>query len=530
MKLRRVPYRPDRVLMNLSPGIGICVLLAASVYGQGRGARGAPWRHHTIDVGLSGADGGKLLDADGDGDLDLAVGWEESGVSKIYLNPGIGGGVAETWADIGVGRASNVEDAVMGDIDGDGRVDVVSSTEGSRRRILVHFAPIVGDYTDSSLWTTSEFPLSMGVPHSKWMYAVISDVNEDGHVDIVAGGKDSGAHLGWFEAPATDRRNLASWSYHKMGDVGWTMSLIQADMDGDSDLDFIVSDRKPGSADLVGARWLENPGTGGQGSGLWTNHFIFAPSDPSTEIMFMGLADIDRDGDLDVVVPLIVPNRLRWYERLDSSGDSWSGHTINLPSGIGSRLKAAKMADLNGDSQLDLVLTISQSSPPLSGVLWFEHEGDPFVSDWVAREISGSIGEKFDDVVMVDLDGDGDLDIITTEENAPPGSIGLGVIWYENPNALEVRFLRGDCNDDGDVNVSDAVCNLNWLFGGPAPVGCAAALNTNGDAGVNITDAVSLLNFLFSDGSAPAAPYPDCGPGMLPADMAFGCANPPNCQ
>ena len=54
--------------------------------------------------------------------------------------------------------------------------------------------------------------------------------------------------------------------------------------------------------------------------------------------------------------------------------------------------------------------------------------------------------------------------------------------------------------------------------------------NTNGDDDVNITDPVSLLNFLFSDGSAPAAPYPDCGPGMLPADPELGCANPPACQ
>ncbi len=91
-------------------------------------------------------------------------------------------------------------------------------------------------------------------------------------------------------------------------------------------------------------------------------------------------------------------------------------------------------------------------------------------------------------------------------------------------------FRRGDCNDDGAVNITDAVCVLNWLFGGPAAVGCVAALNTNGDSGVNITDAVSLLNFLFAGGPAPAAPFPDCGPGMLPADETLGCANPPDCQ
>ena len=91
------------------------------------------------------------------------------------------------------------------------------------------------------------------------------------------------------------------------------------------------------------------------------------------------------------------------------------------------------------------------------------------------------------------------------------------------------RFLRGDCNDDGEINLSDAACALNWLFAGGAEPGCPAALNTNGDQAVNLADPVSLLNFLFGGGPAPVAPFPDCGPGMLPADKELGCANPPDC-
>ncbi len=41
---------------------------------------------------------------------------------------------------------------------------------------------------------------------------------------------------------------------------------------------------------------------------------------------------------------------------------------------------------------------------------------------------------------------------------------------------------------------------------------------------------MSLLNFLFAGGPAPVAPFPDCGPLMLPAEEELGCANPPNCQ
>ncbi len=84
------------------------------------------------------------------------------------------------------------------------------------------------------------------------------------------------------------------------------------------------------------------------------------------------------------------------------------------------------------------------------------------------------------------------------------------------------------CNDDGKVNVSDAVCALNWLFTEAPEPGCVAALNTNGDDDVNIADTVSLLNFLFGGGLAPVAPFRDCGTSELEADATLGCVT--GCQ
>jgi PKD repeat protein len=91
-----------------------------------------------------------------------------------------------------------------------------------------------------------------------------------------------------------------------------------------------------------------------------------------------------------------------------------------------------------------------------------------------------------------------------------------------------LRFQRGDCNDDGEVDISDAVCILGWLFLGLADPGCVAVTDTNGDARPDISDATYLLNHLFLGGTAPVAPYPGCGPGTLPADEG-SCATPPAC-
>ena len=52
------------------------------------GQRGAPWRLNVIDDTSRGADGVKLADVNGDGLPDIATGWEEGGVTRVYVNPG----------------------------------------------------------------------------------------------------------------------------------------------------------------------------------------------------------------------------------------------------------------------------------------------------------------------------------------------------------------------------------------------------------------------------------------------------------
>ena len=75
-----------------------------------------------------------------------------------------------------------------------------------------------------------------------------------------------------------------------------------------------------------------------------------------------------------------------------------------------------------------------------------------------------------------------------------------------------IAFVRGDCNDDGNVNISDAVRDFRLCFSG-ASVPCAAACDTDGDGNpcTGVTDGVRLLTYLFRSGDAPPAPFPDYG-------------------
>jgi len=90
-------------------------------------------------------------------------------------------------------------------------------------------------------------------------------------------------------------------------------------------------------------------------------------------------------------------------------------------------------------------------------------------------------------------------------------------------------FKRGDTNADGNIDLSDPVATLNFLFtGGDAPP-CRVAADANGAGRLELTSAIYMLNFLFSGGSPPPAPYPDCGEYVPARDDALGCESYDGC-
>lgn len=77
---------------------------------------------------------------------------------------------------------------------------------------------------------------------------------------------------------------------------------------------------------------------------------------------------------------------------------------------------------------------------------------------------------------------------------------------------LPSLFRRGDANDDGKQDISDAIFVLTHLFLGGPRWNCEEGSDINGDGGTDLSDAVYLLGHLFLGTPAPPAPYPDCGP------------------
>jgi len=95
------------------------------------------------------------------------------------------------------------------------------------------------------------------------------------------------------------------------------------------------------------------------------------------------------------------------------------------------------------------------------------------------------------------------------------GIILAGLVFSLRPGIAnpddEVPFVRGDPNEDGLVDLSDAVFLLNHMFlGGPIPP-CRPVVDINRDGNLDLSDPIHLLGYLFQTGLPPSAPFPDCG-------------------
>ncbi len=95
----------------------------------------------------------------------------------------------------------------------------------------------------------------------------------------------------------------------------------------------------------------------------------------------------------------------------------------------------------------------------------------------------------------------------------------LGTPGGEIPEGAD--FLRGDANADDEINLSDAVSILQYLFQGGVEPDCEDAADADDDGEIVLTDAVYVLGFLFAQGAPPPPPYPE--PGTDPTDDELTC-------
>ena len=99
-------------------------------------------------------------------------------------------------------------------------------------------------------------------------------------------------------------------------------------------------------------------------------------------------------------------------------------------------------------------------------------------------------------------------------------SVSASTFLWAKDEGFDV-FLRGDANNDGAVDISDANFINDYLFNGGSAPSCMDAADANDDGQVDISDSAYLLEFLYQSGNPPPSPFPVCGED--PTSDNLGC-------
>jgi hypothetical protein len=119
-----------------------------------------------------------------------------------------------------------------------------------------------------------------------------------------------------------------------------------------------------------------------------------------------------------------------FYRFETNNGLNWQKEKLfAIPEGCGKWVKDIALADLDGDGENE-VITAYNEAHGTHGIIYSKRGRE----GWEHSTISGLPGPKFDLLLFADMDNDGDLDVLNTEENDNSNTeAGLGFVWYENP-------------------------------------------------------------------------------------------------
>ena len=370
----------------------------------------------------------RAADVDGDGARDVLV--VEGNSVEWYRNvDGLGSFGSKQLITSALPSAVDVDGT---DMDGDGDLDVLATSEADDQLVWYPNLTGTGSFGPAQVVSTADL-----VAHS----AIGRDLDADGDTDILAY-KPIDRLATWYEN--TDGLGTA-FAIHDLtqpspasGSHG--RHATTADIDGDGDLDVLVA------GGLLGdCSWFENPD--GHASFGACHVISTAVSDPRG----VCAADLDGDGDRDVLSASFWDAKLAWYRNLDGQGHFGPQVVISTAAAFADWVTTG---DIDGDGTLDVVGAGAASDD----VLWFANlDGQGGFGPPHAVTSAVDFPRR---VAVDDIDGDGDADVLTVSSNDDQ------VAWHENTDGTGLAFTP------------------HVLYDGPgtgAVSGCLADMDADGD-------------------------------------------------
>jgi hypothetical protein len=300
-------------------------------------------RHGNLDsTGKMGLNGACLYDVDDDGDLDV-IGAKYRSDLGWWENPGRLGGRSWEFHKLG-GSDAFLHDLKCADLDGDAEANefIATLNKGSYWSSDISVKWFRPSENPTQLWENHiiEGKRNEGRSHC---HAGLDtgDVDGDGNVDVAFSN-------GWYEAPDDP---AGDWIWHEIAATYGISNTLLRDLDGDEDLDLVVSAGHHGR----GVFWFESPTD--PKSDTWRKHEVDA-----SLVHPEGLAvlDIDFDSDYDIVTCDLDFDH--WTEQVhhvyvyentgNSRSPSWNRKNISGRSYASHKLQ---MSDINLDGKMDII-------------------------------------------------------------------------------------------------------------------------------------------------------------------------------
>jgi hypothetical protein len=337
---------------------------------------------------------GRLGDMDGDGDLDFLVINYGLGRNNLYLNDG-DGTFDTTMYDMG--PSSNYQQAVaLGDVNGDGRVDVALSNDNNTDTIYLN------DGAGHPFDTTT---LTLSANSARTNDLAFGDIDGDGDQDLIR--CETGA-LSFYLNNGNNNgtRNFAAVSYPKPFFNCYRVAVGDVNGDGRLDLVFGVA---------AGIFIYLNDGSGNPFSGP-----IYQVNGTAYRLTYdLLLGDLDGDGDLDLAINNQSPGRSNKIYFNDGDGNPYDSTTTTVGPASGTRTDAMALGDVDGDGDLDVITGNWATNGGGAQDLIYLNDGSgafPATSNLGPGGFSNMTGG----LDVGDLDGDGDLDVVAAMTNNFP--------------------------------------------------------------------------------------------------------------